>query len=69
MVTADRAYCHRCRRETEWRARRRDAKHLRCEGCGDVFPCRSRCGHLDCEEARAAAAARSGSSPPPKADT
>lgn len=48
-----RGYCHRCAAVHLW-APLRGGQALRCEGCGDRFPCRSQsCGHLDCEQARA----------------
>lgn len=48
----DREYCHRCNCETNWRSTR--SKSLKCEGCGDIFPCpKSRkCGHFDCAQER-----------------
>lgn len=26
----------------------RGSKHVKCVNCGDVFPCRKPCSHLDC---------------------
>lgn len=47
------AFCYRCGKPTTWSARRpTDATGQRCEGCGDRFPCRHACQHLDCEAAR-----------------
>lgn len=46
-----RSTCHTCRRVTEWKPVRGGAR-LACEGCGDVFPCRHECKHLDCAAAR-----------------
>lgn len=51
-LEADRALCHACERVTRW-SPVRGGRRLRCEGCGDVFPCRHACEHLDCAEARA----------------
>ncbi len=31
---------------------RRGSKHVRCTKCGDIFPCRHACEHLDCMHAR-----------------
>jgi hypothetical protein len=47
----DRELCHWCAAETRWLADPR-RPHLRCEGCGDVYPCAHRCRHLDCADAR-----------------
>ena len=44
-------YCHRCKRVTRWEPGTRGAQH--CAECGDRFPCRERCGHLDCGAVRA----------------
>lgn len=50
-LEADRAFCHRCDRTTDWTPVR-GGKRLRCTGCRDVFPCRHACTHADCEEVR-----------------
>lgn len=46
MIKEDIEYCHKCKKETSWILR---GKRLKCEGCGDVYPCRSSCEHLDCQ--------------------
>ncbi len=51
-MNEDRTLCHRCERVTRW-VLARGGRRLRCEGCGDAFPCARRCEHLDCEAARA----------------
>lgn len=42
--------CHhkKCRKETLWELLR-GGKRARCTGCGDVYPCRGACEHLDCK--------------------
>lgn len=51
-MEGDNAYCHQCERVTRWLPVRR-GRRIRCEGCGDTFPCGARrCGHLDCNDAR-----------------
>lgn len=53
-----REYCHRCKTITVWEPPTGHAKHERCNGCGDRFPCAKACGHLDCERARQEAKAQ-----------
>lgn len=43
--------CRRCKSVTEW-AWNRIRSAQRCQECGDRFPCRRLCGHVDCAEAR-----------------
>lgn len=43
-------FCHKCNRDTKWVPMRKGSKRVKCEGCGDVYPCRSKCDHLDCIE-------------------
>ncbi len=52
MIEDDREFCLTCLRETAWRKSRCNARHLTCKGCGDVFPCRHACTHLDCIDTR-----------------
>lgn len=56
-LEASREFCHRCDEETTW-SPLRGGRRVRCVGCGDVFPCRSACDHLDCAEARGEGRAR-----------
>ncbi len=42
-------HCHKCNKETEWRPQKRGSKRVKCSGCGDIYPCRTSCDHLDCE--------------------
>lgn len=44
--------CHRCNRVTRWVPMR--GARVKCEGCGDVFPCHHTCAHADCAIARGA---------------
>lgn len=48
----DVSWCHSCAARTRW-VLGRGGQHLKCEGCGDRFPCAHACKHLDCQEARA----------------
>ncbi len=41
-------FCHKCNADTKWVPLRQGSKRVKCEGCGDVYPCRSKCDHLDC---------------------
>lgn len=51
-------FCARCDRPTRWEPVRGGPRE-RCNGCGDVYPCRSKaCGHVDCERERQAPRAR-----------
>lgn len=45
--------CHHksCRIERMWELMR-GGKRARCTGCGDVYPCRGSCEHLDCADTR-----------------
>ncbi len=45
--------CHhkKCRIERMWELMR-GGKRARCTGCGDVYPCRGSCEHLDCADTR-----------------
>lgn len=45
--------CHKCRVVTLWTPLRRGSKREQCVGCKDVFPCRSKCDHLDCADEKA----------------
>ena len=49
-MTADRDFCHKCNTETAWKPAGRTDSYLKCEGCGDRFPCAKArgCNHLDC---------------------
>jgi hypothetical protein len=38
----------RCKPGAHVDVRMRGGKHTRCRLCGDVFPCRHACEHLDC---------------------
>jgi len=38
-------YCHRCKRHTTWSGR---GFFIKCEGCGEPFPCPGECSHADC---------------------
>lgn len=39
----------RCsKREHNWKPMKRGGAHEQCTKCGDVFPCRHACEHLDC---------------------
>lgn len=55
-MSGDASLCHRCGRVTRWLPIR--GGRLRCEGCGDTFPCRyanassGKCKHVDCASAR-----------------
>jgi hypothetical protein len=44
-------YCHRCACVTRWELVR-GGQRAACAGCGDVFPCRHACMHLDCAAER-----------------
>lgn len=35
-------------REHNWKPMKRGGAHEQCTKCGDVFPCRHDCEHLDC---------------------
>lgn len=50
-MTAEQEFCYRCNAVTTWSPVRGGAR-LRCEGCGDVFPCKHACEHRDCADAR-----------------
>ena len=46
-------FCHKCNSETLWETMRRGSKREQCVSCKDVFPCRSKCDHLDCQDEKA----------------
>ena len=48
---SDWVHCHKCNHRTEW-SPMRGGKRLKCTGCGDVFPCRHSCDHVDCMDAK-----------------
>lgn len=51
-MDGDKELCHKCDKVTLWRPDK-SGKRLKCDDCGDVFPCKSkRCGHEDCKEFR-----------------
>ena len=50
-MESDREHCHRCNAETNWKPNR-SGTALKCEGCGDRFPCAGSCGHFDCQQER-----------------
>jgi hypothetical protein len=42
-------HLQRCaKRDHNWKPMKRGGAHEQCTKCGDVFPCRSACEHLDC---------------------
>jgi len=41
--------CQRGRHRDKWL---RGKRRIKCENCGDIFPCYHDCGHLDGAEAR-----------------
>lgn len=43
-----RELCHKCDRVTVWSQPRKNSKRVKCEGCGDVFPCAHKCKHIEC---------------------
>lgn len=40
-------YCHQCRKHTRWEPVR-GGKALKCDECGDRYPCAHKCAHEDC---------------------
>jgi len=51
-------YCHECRNYTRWEPVR-GGKALKCEGCGERYPCAHACKHADCALVKKAPAAAS----------
>ena len=45
-------YCNKCGKDTTWTSigRVRD----KCDECGLIFPCKHKCIHIDCAEAKEA---------------
>lgn len=43
-------FCHKCDETTRWVAMSRGSRREQCSGCKDVYPCRSKCDHLDCQD-------------------
>lgn len=43
-------FCHNCNEITNWTLVK--DKFQRCTGCGDRFPCKKKCEHLDCMQVK-----------------
>lgn len=41
--------CHQCNKDTFWVPIYSGSPRMKCSECGDIYPCRLRCEHLDCK--------------------
>lgn len=46
-------FCLKCGTDRSWIPTKKDPNYEKCQGCGDYFPCKYSCSHLDCAQRRA----------------